>query len=175
MLVFAYGSLLWNPGFPVKRATPAFAAGWKRSWCVESRHHRGTPDRPGMVLGLVPGDGCVGMALEPDQDGAATLAYLDARELAEPGYSRTMIPVTLECGRTERAWTYVADRSGNPCSRLFRARLDARGVSGSASEYVSKAMSAISGIKVPEGWPPPCPALPCDGSTLRMASGAHAR
>ena len=64
MLVFAYGSLIWNPGFDHVSTMPAMAPGWRRSWCIPSTVHRGSSDFPGVVLGLVPGTCCVGIAYE---------------------------------------------------------------------------------------------------------------
>jgi cation transport regulator ChaC len=50
--VFAYGSLMWNPGFPFLESHPALVRGYHRSFCVESTHYRGTKEKPGLVLGL---------------------------------------------------------------------------------------------------------------------------
>lgn len=50
--VFGYGSLIWDPGFPVAERAVARASGWHRSFCMRSVHHRGTPEDPGLVLAL---------------------------------------------------------------------------------------------------------------------------
>ena len=52
MWVFGYGSLLWNPGFPVARREQATLHGYARSFCMRSIHHRGTAEDPGLVLAL---------------------------------------------------------------------------------------------------------------------------
>ena len=52
MWVFGYGSLLWNPEFPVAETRLARLAGWHRSFCMRSIHHRGTVEAPGLVLAL---------------------------------------------------------------------------------------------------------------------------
>ena len=62
--VFGYGSLIWNPGFPHHEARPATLLGAHRSLCIYSHRHRGTPERPGLVFGLVRGGSCRGMAFE---------------------------------------------------------------------------------------------------------------
>lgn len=50
--VFGYGSLIWDPGFAVAEAQVARLIGWHRSFCMRSVHHRGTPERMGLVLAL---------------------------------------------------------------------------------------------------------------------------
>ena len=80
MWVFGYGSLMWNPGFPVARRQVAVLHGWRRSFCMRSVHHRGTPKVMGLVLALDRDGGasCHGVAFEvlPGAE-ADTLAILD--------------------------------------------------------------------------------------------------
>ena len=52
MWVFGYGSLLWNPGFEPIEQMRADLPGYRRSFCMLSIHHRGTPEDPGLVLAL---------------------------------------------------------------------------------------------------------------------------
>ncbi len=82
--VFGYGSLIWNPGFPVAERRLARAPGWRRSFCMRSIHHRGTEADPGLVLALDRADGaaCDGVAFRvaPGAE-AQTLADLREREL----------------------------------------------------------------------------------------------
>ena len=60
--VFGYGSLMWRPGFPFAERAPATLPGRRRAFCIYSVHHRGTYERPGLVLGLAPGGSVRGMA-----------------------------------------------------------------------------------------------------------------
>ena len=81
--VFGYGSLMWRPGFPYHDRRHAHLHGYHRSLCVFSHVHRGTPERPGLVLGLDRGGRCHGVAFRvaaPEAD--ATVRYLREREQA---------------------------------------------------------------------------------------------
>ncbi|MCS6892104.1 MAG: gamma-glutamylcyclotransferase [Rhodovarius sp.] len=114
MFVFAYGSLIWRPGFPYLAAHPAILRGYHRRFCLWSRHYRGTPESPGLVLGLDRGGSCHGIAFEvAEGEAEAVLDYLDRREnpLGEAVYHRRLLPVTLRDGRRVAAFAYVADRT----------------------------------------------------------------
>jgi glutathione-specific gamma-glutamylcyclotransferase len=123
--VFGYGSLLWNPGFPVAEARVARLHGWRRSFCMSSIHHRGTPERPGLVLALdaAPGAHCDGLAFRVAAKYAPeTVDYLRERELISSAYLETRTEVIFhDCGtRQEGVLTYVID----PAHEQYRGDLD---------------------------------------------------
>lgn len=112
--VFGYGSLLWNPGFPVAETRIARLDGWHRSFCMSSIHHRGTEDAPGLVLALDAAEDacCDGLALraEPGTEDA-TLAYLRERELISSAYIEERHAVTFRDGTVQNeVLTYVINR-----------------------------------------------------------------
>ncbi|KAL6056522.1 Gamma-glutamylcyclotransferase [Balamuthia mandrillaris] len=82
--VFAYGSLMWNPGFSYGRRSRCILHDAQRSLCMYSIHLRGTPEKPGLVLGLHPkrGASCLGMCFEvrTKQRKRQVLEYLEERE-----------------------------------------------------------------------------------------------
>lgn len=110
--IFAYGSLMWDPGFAHLEARPARLIGWHRAFCLYSERYRGTPERPGLVLGLDRGGSCLGRAYKvAAADGPAVAAYLDHRELLGGAYDPRWVEIRFEDGRRVRAYAYVIDRT----------------------------------------------------------------
>jgi cation transport protein ChaC len=109
--VFGYGSLIWDPGFPVADRRIARLEGWHRSFCMRSIHHRGTVDAPGLVLALDRADGaaCTGVAFRVTEGAETeTLATLRERELISSAYLEILLPVLTDAGPIQ-ALTYVID------------------------------------------------------------------
>src|SRR4051812_25667058 len=95
--IFGYGSLMWRPDFPVLERTAGGLIGAHRALCVYSFVHRGTPERPGLVLGLDRGGTCRGIAFRvAAADRAATVAYLRAREQVTAVYREAVRRVWLQ-------------------------------------------------------------------------------
>ena len=135
--VFGYGSLLWNPEFEVAEAVTALLAGFHRSFCMRSVHHRGTHAEPGLVLALDAAEGatCEGLALRaaPGTQ-AATLQMLRDRELISSAYVERLVSLRLTDGRQVEALAYVIDPAHvQYCGGLDleeQARIIARAVGG---------------------------------------------
>lgn len=145
--VFGYGSLMWQPGFAFEEHARAMLQGFHRSLCIYSVIHRGTTDRPGLVLGLDDGGSCEGIAFRiPDRQAAGTLCYLRAREQGTAVYIESKQQVALLDGseRTVGALCFVADRAhpqyAGRLSMEDQARLvaHASGKSGENVEYVQR-------------------------------------
>jgi len=155
MWVFGYGSLLWDPGFDVARSAVATLEGYARSFCMRSIHHRGTETDPGLVLALdrVAGAACQGLALAvaAGQE-AQTLQYLRERELISSAYLEKHLDVTLSCGDTVRAVTYVIDPGhvqycgGLTLENQARIIARARGGRGANTEYLFNTTDHLTGI-----------------------------
>jgi cation transport protein ChaC len=155
--VFGYGSLIWRPGFPFLEAVPARLIGFHRSLCVYSYVHRGTPESPGLVLGLDRGGSCLGRAFRVDPlHRDETIAYLREREQATAVYLERRLPVTLLDGSQRRleALAYVADRRHEQyAGRLAHERqieLVRRGVgrSGVNRDYVLSTVAALADLGI---------------------------
>lgn len=134
--VFGYGSLMWRPGFAHKGMQKARLHGYRRALCVRSHVYRGTPDRPGLVLGLDRGGSCVGLAFEvPGELRDEVLAYLRERELVTNVYHERLLPVRLETGETVCAVSYVVDRA----HVQYAGSLDFTEAAGTVSEAIGEA------------------------------------
>ena len=108
--VFGYGSLMWNPGFEFVEVTQAKIDNFHRSPCIYSWVHRGTRERPGIVLGLAHGGVCNGMAYRVSKKlQNKTLDYLRARELVTNVYLETTQTIALRSGEQVDAVTYIVD------------------------------------------------------------------
>jgi cation transport protein ChaC len=153
--VFAYGSLMWRPGFRFIERVSARLYGAHRALCVLSHVHRGTPERPGLVLGLDRGGTCRGIAYRTAaEDRDATVAYLREREQVTAVYREATRPVLLdgEPQRRVRALCFVVDRSHpqyagelDLASQLHHVR-QGHGRSGANRDYVLATVKAIEAL-----------------------------
>jgi glutathione-specific gamma-glutamylcyclotransferase len=110
--VFGYGSLMWRPGFAFLERQPATLHGRRRAFCIYSVHHRGTPQRRGLVLGLAPGGSVRGAAYRiADADWAETYAYLREREQPTETYVEARVAVRLAGGVRLEALTFLSDKT----------------------------------------------------------------
>nr|WP_315778298.1 MULTISPECIES: gamma-glutamylcyclotransferase [unclassified Bradyrhizobium] len=150
--VFGYGSLMWRPGFAFLEQVPARLIGEHRALCVYSFVHRGTPEKPGLVLGLDRGGACRGIAFRVAADKRdETIAYLRAREQVTSVYREVTRSVWLENDARERvsALVYVVDRGHvqyagrlSPQEQLRHVR-QGHGQSGANRDYVISTVKAI--------------------------------
>src|ERR1700740_2546747 len=143
--VFGYGALMWRPGFAFIEQVPARLIGEHRALCVYSFDHRGTPEKPGLVLGLDRGGTCRGIAFRVAAGlRERTIAYLRAREQTTNVYREVMRSVWLDNEPRQRvsALTYVADRghvqyAGRlPLGDQLRILQQGHGRSGHNRDYV---------------------------------------
>src|SRR4029434_6628803 len=150
--VFGYGSLMWRPGFEFIERLPARLIGEHRALCVYSFVHRGTPEKPGLVLGLDRGGACRGVAFRvAEKNRAATIAYLREREQVTSVYREVKRSVWLENEARQRvsALAFVVDRGHvQYAGRLSLAEQlrhvqQGHGRSGNNRDYVLSTVKAI--------------------------------
>jgi cation transport regulator ChaC len=141
--IFAYGSLMFRPGFGWVERIRARGVGWVRRFHQGSPDHRGTPENLGRVVTLVhsAADGCEGLAYRIEgANQAAILRALDERE--QGGYVRAAIPLALFDGRSITAVTWIASPSNpywlgeEPLDAIIARIRRAHGPSGANRDYV---------------------------------------
>ena len=157
--VFGYGSLMWRPGFDFIDRVEARLIGAHRALCVYSFVHRGTPERPGLVLGLDRGGACRGIAYRvAAAERAKTVAYLRAREQVTMVYRECTRRITLKRAPKQPipALCYVVDRSHPQYAgrltleqQLHLVR-QGHGSSGVNRDYVLAAVAAMEALGLRE-------------------------
>jgi cation transport protein ChaC len=152
--IFGYGSLMWDPGFSYARSCSALLRGYHRAFCVYSSRYRGTPEVPGLVLGLNRGGACRGIAymVARHQIGDA-LENLWAREMPRRTYRPRLLRIEV-AGERVQALTFVAD----PAHPSYAGRLPleeiaaliARGVGarGANIEYLLNTLRHLEALGV---------------------------
>ena len=152
--LFAYGSLMWNPEMPFAERRPALLRGYHRSFCLYSRDYRGTPERPGLVLGLDRGGACRGIAYRLPVDSLGTaIDQVWAREMAGEVYRMRPVSVTTPQGRLA-AYAFVVRRdrpdyagrlSLDEAARIISAAVGGR---GSGRDYLANTVRHLEALGI---------------------------
>lgn len=155
---FAYGSLMWDPPFAPAETRPARLFGYHRSFCVNSETYRGTPENPGLSLGLDRGGSCMGVALRIDKNERDTaIREIEAREMEDdPIYICRPVRLRLP-DRAVAGYALVVNRE----DRIFAGRLafeeTAQRIARSAGnrgpniDYLANTVSRLDDMGIPEG------------------------
>lgn len=153
--VFGYGSLMWRPGFSFVEKQLASIHGHHRALCIYSHVHRGTKEKPGLVLGLDHGGSCKGVAFRVAAANIEeTLAYLREREQATSVYVESMLKARLQDGRHVSALAYTADRGHHQYAgklsreELLRLVTQGIGISGPNPDYVSNTQAHLRELAI---------------------------
>lgn len=157
--VFGYASLMWRPGFDYVEKQRARLAGYHRSLCIYSWEHRGTQQRPGLVMGLDRGGACVGLAFKiAEQNQAHVMAYLRERELITNVYLERTGALKLDDGRSTKAVIYVADRDHEQYAGRLEPDEAARHVCGAVGkmgpneDYVLNTADHVKELGISDSW-----------------------
>jgi cation transport protein ChaC len=147
--VFGYGSLIWRPDFEFEEHRPARVHGWHRALKMWSRINRGTPDRPGLVFGLLSGGCCRGVVFRIARDhGGATLARLWSREMATAVYDPRWLSAHTPQGQVRALAFTLSRRSPNHTGELsaeeYRAIFAAAsGIYGTTHDYAHRTLEEL--------------------------------
>ena len=152
--IFGYGSLMWDPGFPHVESAPALIYGYHRELCIYSSRWRGTPERPGLVLGLDRGGACRGLAFRiAAAHVARSLEALWEREMRRGVYHPRLLRARLP-GRTTRVLAFIANArhpgyAGTlPTKRTAELIANCHGDRGPNVEYLVRTLKHLADIGV---------------------------
>jgi cation transport protein ChaC len=154
--VFGYGSLIWRPGFPHLEVRVGVLHGYHRGFCVYSVHHRGTPERPGLVLGLAPGGSCRGLVYRvPAAEGEAVLDYLHDREMVTGVYDPTWVEIATDQGPVTAAVFVVDTQHKQYAGQLSDAEtaryiLQGEGAGGPCLDYLRNTVHHLDALDMPD-------------------------
>lgn len=140
--VFGYGSLMWDPEFEPASSQRARIYGYARRPCIKSTTYRGTPRRPGLVLGLDAGGSCTGLALGvPRAQRTAVMRHVMVRECFHGVYWPRVLTAHVRGGGQLPCLTFVANRTSPayvaalPPAQVRAIILAARGQRGPCVDY----------------------------------------
>lgn len=155
--VFGYGSLIWNPTFEPAETLRATAVGWHRSFCMELKSFRGTPEQPGLMMALDRGGRCDGMALRlGDPERLAALRRIVRREIVvreDVGMIR-WIRLDTARGKLRALVFWAGPREGDgimlklPLDRVAWMLARACGHAGSCAEYLYNTVSHLEALGI---------------------------
>lgn len=153
--VFGYGSLMWRPGFEYIEKAPAICSGYHRSFCIYSYVYRGTPEDPGLVLGLDKGGETIGMAFRlcPKKKNDV-MAYLQEREQVTSVYNEVIAPIEVEGHGAVMGVFYVAKQGhkqhNGAMSIAEQAKMIAftSGQAGACCDYLFNTCKALQALNI---------------------------
>jgi len=154
--IFAYGSLIWKPAFVAVEHRRATAFGWHRSFCLELKRWRGSPQQPGLMMGLQRGGRCDGVIYRlPDGHHVEQIGRLLRREIGGQEEMRTVRWITVKTERGKlRALTFWAGPTGLdynvklPLIRVAQILARACGHIGSDAAYLYQTVSKLEELGI---------------------------
>jgi len=152
--VFAYGSLIWNPAFHYAEARLGRIHGWHRRFCLWTHLGRGTPDNPGLMLGLDAGGSCGGLAYRVAPESLREeLFVIWQREMVTSSYRPVWVRVHAG-GLHIPAITFAIDRSTEryagplPDEQVVETCATAAGALGNCADYLNNTVEHLAEMGV---------------------------
>ncbi len=156
--VFGYGSLMWNPAFHYAERRLGHLHGYHRSFCMWTPLGRGSPENPGLMLGLDNGGSCRGVAFRvAGQNVEEELDIVWRREMVAGSYDPRWVTVRTELGAV-RAVTFVMNHENEryagrlPVATIVRHLATAGGRLGTAFEYLENTVAHLDQLGIADGF-----------------------
>ena len=146
--LFAYGSLLWNPAIRFEAREPALLRGWRRRYAFWLRMGRGSPERPGLMLGLDRGGSCYGIGYRIAAPARDELLLVWRREMFGRAYIARWVSIVIR-GAPVRAVTFTANRHYDTYvgsltdEEAATAIATAKGTLGTCAEYLHQTLAHL--------------------------------
>ena len=157
--LFGYGSLIWNPVVQVKEQKKGRIFGYHRRFCLKTKIGRGSPELPGLILGLDNGGSCTGIALRIDQ--SVVIEELDllwSREMINRSYTPRKVYFHSDDGQKFEAVTFVMNHQSpsyvSEMSLEEKAHIiaNAKGFIGTSLEYLEKTHESLKALGIHDGY-----------------------
>jgi cation transport protein ChaC len=155
--VFGYGSLMWNPGFKYEERRVGMLRGYHRSFCIYSHQYRGTPEKPGLVLGLDRGGCCRGVVYRVHAHSAdEAWKYLWEREMNRDTYHPRRVHIATEGGIVE-ALAFVVRREHPQYAgklamdQLATCVIQGAGGRGTCRDYLANTVKHLDELGLTDG------------------------
>ncbi len=154
--VFGYGSLIWNPLMEYAERHTARVHGYHRGFYVWSRVNRGSPQVPGLVLGLDRGGCCHGVVYRLHASSQAEdLLLLWRREMIGGTYRPRWVNAEFDGQRTRAIAFTVNRRHPGYTGRLNDAQIlsiaaRAAGHYGSCADYLIQTARSLESHGLPD-------------------------
>jgi glutathione-specific gamma-glutamylcyclotransferase len=154
--LFAYGSLIWNPAFHYMERRSVRVSGWHRQFCLSTPVGRGTPENPGLVLGLDRGGSCQGVAFRiACAEAEAELELIWRREMVTGAYVPRWVRLHgPDVPDSTFAIAFTINRNAanyvRPVSEADTARIigTAAGVLGSCRDYLFDTIQGLEAFSI---------------------------
>ena len=157
MWVFGYGSLIWNPALYFTEKKRGTVHGYHRRFCLWSTIGRGSPSRPGLMLGLERGGSCKGIFYKIDRREIRTeLDIVFRRELITAAYRPTWVSARILGKSPFKAIAFVINRDHNRYAGMLddetviQTIADAKGTLGSCSDYLYETVLQLENLGMPD-------------------------
>ena len=157
MWVFGYGSLIWNPALYFTEKKRGTVHGYHRRFCLWSTIGRGSPSRPGLMLGLERGGSCKGIFYKIDRREIRTeLDIVFRRELITAAYRPTWVSARVLGKSPFKAIAFVINRTHNRYAGMLddetviQTIADAKGTLGSCSDYLYETVLQLENLGMPD-------------------------